>query len=307
MKNKFYIIINPNAGRGAAYKSWPDIKKHLDASSFIYEYEFIEDPNHCRCIVQHRINEGYRRFLCVGGDGTLNLILNGIFKQDSISPEEIYLGHIPMGTGNDWRKYFKLPSDTNEAIEIIKKENSLRQDVGKLSYYDNGKKHSVYFLNIAGIGFDAEIAYKTNMNKSRGNRTANSYLFSLFKTLMKFKYIPLRISINGECLEKDFLSISIGNGKYSGGGMLQTPNAVIDDGLLDITIFEKISKSRILFSIRKLYNGNIYSEKKAVHYRTKNISVESETPFLIETDGETVPPINKVEISIIPKSLNVYV
>ncbi len=306
MKNKFYIILNPNAGKGATLSNWPHMMQTLNDANMEYEYQFIEDSQHCQDIVRIRIKEGYRRFICVGGDGTLNLIVNAVFSQDKVESKEIYLGHIPMGTGNDWRKYFNLPLNYIEAIQIIQKGHTFVQDVGKVSYFKDGESQKAFFMNICGLGFDSEIAKKTNKIKKRGNRTKFAYLRGLLFTLLDYKFKNLRIEIDQEVVEGDFLSVSIGNGKYSGSGMIQTPDAIIDDGLLDITLYEKMSKLKVVKNIRKLYNGNLLTVKGVKSYRGKVLNISSSQSFFAEIDGEIIPE-GPYEITVIPKALNVYV
>ncbi len=306
LENKFYIILNPNAGKGATLSNWTDIMLTLNELDFDYEYQFIEDAKHCQDIVKIRIKEGYRKFICVGGDGTLNLIINAFFSQTGVDLKDIFLGHIPMGTGNDWRKYFNLPHNYIEAIHIIKKQQVFRQDVGQILYSKDGEPKKAFFMNISGIGFDAEIAKTTNKIKNRGNRTSFAYLRGLFTTLLKYKYVNLRIEINNEILEGEFLSLSIGNGKYSGSGMIQTPNAIIDDGLLDVTLYEKMSKLKVITNIKKLYNGKVIYVKEVKTFRTESIKISSDQKIFAETDGEIIPD-GPYEISIIPKVLNVYI
>lgn len=306
MNNKYYIILNPNAGKGATLANWPHMMQTLNDVNIVYEYQFIEDAQHCQDIVRIRIKEGYRKFICVGGDGTLNLIVNAVFSQDKVDTKEIFLGHIPMGTGNDWRKYFNLPDSYVKAIQIIKNGESVVQDIGQVSYLKDGQKQKAFFLNICGMGFDSEIARTTNRMKKRGNRTTFAYLRGLLVTLLKYKYKTFQIQIDDKIIEGEFLSISIGNGKYSGSGMIQTPNAIIDDGLLDITIYDKMSKLKVIKNIKKLYNGSVLSVKEVKSYRAKTISVSSEQCFFAETDGEIIPE-GPYEITVIPKALNVYV
>lgn len=306
LHNKYYIIVNPNAGKGNALKKWPQIKASLRKSGLVFKYEFTEEPGQCINIVKTRLNESYRRFLCVGGDGTLNEILNAIFVQDSVPASDIYLGLIPMGTGNDWRKYYILSDNIEEVIKRIAENNCVKQDVGELEYSQNGLRQKAYFINIAGLGFDSVVVKNTNKMKERGNRSKSAYLIALLKSLFIYKPWQLKINIGDKCLEGKFLSVSIGNGKYSGSGMIQTPDAIIDDGMFDVTVYNKIPKIRIILNVKNLYNGKILSIKGVNSYRAASLKIESDMEIFAETDGEIIGdgPYN---IKIIPKALNVIV
>lgn len=303
---QYYIIINPNAGKGEAYKKWPLIESYLNDKGVKFKHEFTDEQGHCYNIVKLQIEKGFRNFICVGGDGTLNEIINAIFSQEKVPTIDITIGLIPMGTGNDWRRYYNLPSDIKMAINNIISKNIKQQDVGKMINYVNGEKTYSYFINIAGLGFDSTVAKTTNKMKKRGNRSFSSYLIGLFKSLLKYKNWELKISLNNLVMEGKFLSVSIGNGKYSGSGMLQTPNAVIDDGLLDITVYNNVPKTKIIMNIRHLYNGKILNISGVQSFRTNYLKIESPHKIFAETDGEIIGD-GPYEISIIPKAINVIV
>lgn len=303
--NKFYVIINPNAGKGEGLRKWPDIQSKLSELKIDYKFEFSENPGHCKEIVIERIKGSYRKFLCVGGDGTLNEIVNGIFSQTEVPSTDICLGLIPMGTGNDWRRYYNLPENPLKALEIIKDDNILTQDIGEITYNLNGETSKAYFINIAGLGFDSTVVATTNRMKNRGNRTKTTYLLGLLKSLVTYKSWSLKIYINGEVLENKFLSVSIGNGKYSGSGMMQTPEALINDGMLDVTIYDNMPTLKIVLNVKNLYNGKILNINGIKSYRTNSFRIESPHSIFAETDGEIIGD-GPYDISIIPNAINIY-
>ncbi len=306
MQNKYYIIINPNAGKGDAFKKWPEIKALLRKHGLDFKYEFTEQPGQCVNIVKNRLAESYRRFICVGGDGTLNEIINAIFLQETVSPSQIFVGLIPMGTGNDWKKYYNLSNEFEQVVKRIAENKAVKQDVGKIQHHVNGLKRNAYFLNVAGLGFDALVVKNTNRMKERGNRSKSAYFVALLKSLFAYKSGVLSIYIGDEKLEDRFLSVSIGNGKYSGSGMIQTPDAIIDDGLLDVTVYQNIPKIKIIFNIKNLYNGKILSVKGVKSYRTNRIRIESDLETFAETDGEIVGD-GPYEICVLHRAINVIV
>lgn len=304
--NKFFFIINPNAGNGKSKKEWIKITKLISCENINYDFSFTKYIGNAEEIVTKKIYEGYKKFVVVGGDGTLNEVVNGIFKQKQVKTTDIYLGLFSMGTGNDWARYYNFSNDYNESIDRIKWEDSKLQDIGKVTYYINNQQKEAFFINVAGLCFDSIVVNETNKMKIRGRRSKASYLSSLLKSLLKYKAQKLKIFINNKTIEGDFLSLSIGNGKYSGGGMIQTPNAVIDDGLFDVTIYPKMNKLKIITSVNKLYNGKIYNIQNIQNLKTSNLKIEANNNIFAETDGEIIggPPY---EFSIIPKALNVFV
>lgn len=305
-ETKYFFIINPNAGNEGGSREWPKIVKMLEDNEIKYDFAFTERVGHAEFLVHQKIEAGYRKFIVVGGDGTLNEVTNGIFKQKSVATNQIYLGLIQMGTGNDWARYYNMKPDYAEEMERLKTFPTRVQDVGKIVFMsDNGEKAS-YFINIAGLCFDSTVVKTTNEMKERGRRTKFAYLISLLKSLINYKPWKLKVYINDEILEGKFLSISIGNGKFSGGGMIQTPDAVIDDGFLHVTIYQDMPKYKIVTNVNKLYNSKITKVKGVRSFKTKSFRIESQEIIFAETDGEIIGSA-PYEISIVPESLNVIV
>lgn len=303
---KYFFIINPNAGNEGGSREWPKIQAILKSNQIEFDYAFTEKVGHAEQIVKSKIIESYRKFIIVGGDGTINEVTNGIFKQNQVPTNQIYIGLIQMGTGNDWARYYNLELDYVKEIERLKDCHSQIQDIGKIEYLNNNEKKSAYFINIAGLCFDSSVVQGTNEMKARGRRTKFAYLISLLKSLIKYKPWNLKIFINDEVLEGKFLSISIGNGKFSGGGMIQTPDAIINDGFLHVTIYQNMPKYKIVTNVKKLYNGKILTIKGVKSYKTKGFRIESKETIFAETDGEIIGS-TPYEISILPSSLNVIV
>jgi len=304
--NKFFFLINPNAGNEGGEREWPKIEQLIKQYDLQYEYVFTEAVGHAQKIIGEKIIEGYRKIVVVGGDGTLNETINGIFTQTAVPTNELYIGLMQMGTGNDWARYYGFDKDYENSIQRLLHGKICRQDVGTISYLTNEGTKSRYFINIAGLCFDSVVVKATNLMKERGRRTKSAYLISLLRSLIKYRPWKLKITINDKILEGKFLSISIGNGKFSGGGMIQTPDAVINDGYLDVTIYENMPKLKIILNIKKLYNGKILEIKGVKSYRAKSFKIESDQKIFAETDGEIIGS-TPYEISIIPDSVNVYI
>jgi YegS/Rv2252/BmrU family lipid kinase len=303
--DKLFFVINTNAGNEAVKKEWPKIEKLISKENLNYDFDFTSYTGHAEDITTEKLSEGYRKFIVVGGDGTLNEVINGIFKQKAVPANDVCIGLFGMGTGNDWAKYYQFPKDYSEAIKKIKECNTVTQDVGKI-IYSSGKAKEAYFNNVAGLCYDAVVVKATNIMKERGRKSKLAYLYSLLKSLIKYRPWKLKIIISGEVLEGKFLSISIGNGKYSGGGMLQTPNAVINDGFLDVTIYPDMTKMKILVNIAKLYNGKILKVKGVRNFRTKAFTIKSENKIFAEIDGEIIKG-NDFEFSVISNAINIIV
>jgi diacylglycerol kinase family enzyme len=211
---------------------------------------------------------------------------------------------IAVGTGNDWGKMFGIPHSYEESIRIIRNRKVRPQDVGIVEYFNGNQKEQRYFLNIAGMGFDALVVQRTNRQKELGKSGKAIYLINLLKSLLIYRTTHIEITVDGKNLSRDIFTISVGIGRYSGGGMLQTPHAIPDDGLFDITIIKKIGKGDILLSLKKLYDGTILKHRKIEGYKAKNIEIESNRLIYVEADGETLGN-SPNSFRIIPKSVGI--
>ena len=271
---------------------------------FQFEAEITQKRFHAMIIARKRILEGYRKIMVVGGDGTLNEVINGIFAQSLVPTHDILLGMIPVGTGNDWARMFGISSDYREAIELIKTNNTFLQDAGKVSFMNRGRQFKRYFVNIAGIGFDAMVASKTNRLKEKGKSHPLLYLWNIFMGLFSYKYFNASLNIDGVNSTYSIFSMNVGICKYSGGGMMQVPTAIPDDGRFDLTIIKKIGKIGVLKSLPMLYNGTIHKHPKVSTLNGKNIRIESKNEVYLETDGESLGH-TPLEFEIIPASIKV--
>ncbi len=300
------VIVNPNAGIGKARKDWVQISGLLSRRGLNYLALFTDGPNHAIDLVANHIGKGFRQVIVVGGDGTMNEAVNGIFKQQCVPTTAISLGMISVGTGNDWGRTFNIPTDYEKAIAVLKAGNSMLQDAGTVSYYNDDKKEERFFINMAGLGFDGLVAQKTNADKMKGKSNPLLYLANLVSSLFSFKSCGARVVVDGEELKEKMFSISIGIGKYNGGGMKQAPDAKPDDGLFDITLIKDMTKLSVVANVARLYNGTIKKHKKVQGLTGKKVIVESDQPILLEADGESLGH-SPFEFNIIPQSIRVVV
>jgi YegS/Rv2252/BmrU family lipid kinase len=299
---KWLVIVNPNAGNGKGKKDWEKISALLDKEGLPYVVRFTERKGHAIIIAHESIATGFRKIITVGGDGTLNEVVNGVYSNKTIPAKDISLALIPVGTGNDWGRMFGIPLDYEKAIKIIKENKLMLHDVGLVSYYDGTIKKDRYFINIAGLGFESVVVRRTNIQKDKGHSGKLIYFYNLLMSLLSYKNTRAEIVIDGEKTIADVFSINVGNGRYCGGGMRQTPDAVPDDGFLDVTIINGMGKIEIIRNLKILYDGTILSHPKIDGYRCKNVKVNSESVIYTEADGESLGH-TPAEFSIIPAGI----
>jgi len=302
--NHWLVIVNPNAGSGKGGKDWERIAALLVKAGIHFSVRFTEKRGHAIMISKESIVEGFRKIVTVGGDGTLNEVLNGAYLQNSCKPSEISLGLIPVGTGNDWGKMFGIPLIYEGAIEIIKQDKTMLHDVGVINYMSGEQTLTRYFINTAGVGFEAAVVKKANIQKEKGKSNRAIYLYNLFSSLVSYKHAEVTLYIEDQIIKNRIFSINAGNGRYCGGGMRQTPDALPDDGLLDVTVIKEIGRIEIIKNLKILYDGTILSHPKIDGYRVKNFRVESVQQLMIEADGELLGH-TPAEFSVIPAGIKI--
>jgi YegS/Rv2252/BmrU family lipid kinase len=304
VKNDWFVIVNPNAGNGKGEKDWERISGLLEKNGIAFEAKFTERKGQAIEFARDSTVAGFRRFISVGGDGTLNEVINGIFTQSVCSPREIVVGMIPVGTGNDWGRMFGIPLVYEGAVKVLRENKTMLHDIGIVSFYNGTIQDKRYFINIAGLGFEALVVKKTNKQKDKGRSSQTIYFFNLLSSLLSYKKIQSEITIDGKSSSCNVFSINVGNGRYCGGGMRQTPEALPDDGLLDITVIRDMTRIEIIKSLKLLYDGTILSHPLVDGYRGINLKVTSNPLMFAEADGESLGH-TPAEFSIIPGGINV--
>ncbi|MDT8393152.1 MAG: diacylglycerol kinase family lipid kinase [Bacteroidales bacterium] len=295
--HEWLVVVNPNAGNRRGEKDWPVIKNKLFEHGLKFKAVFTKGREHAISLTSAMIGEGYRKIIVVGGDGTLNEVVNGIFFQQSCSPDEMLIGMIPVGTGNDWGKMYDLPKKYGKAIKVINRGHTFVQDVGFVKYHDKDGEHERYFVNVSGMGYDALVAEKTNRMKDRGRGGSLAYLLNIFTGLFQYSYTPFVISVDGsEVFSGRVLSMNIGICKYNGGGLMQLPGAIPNDGLLDVTVIKATPRINIFKHITKLYDGTFIKLKFVSTFRGRECRIVSQPAgtVYLEADGESLghSPLN---------------
>jgi YegS/Rv2252/BmrU family lipid kinase len=225
----------------------------------------------------------------VGGDGTLNETLNGLMRQNHVPADELLLGMIPVGTGNDWCRCYNIPFDYRKAIHLLKNPVTFVQDIGKVTYYHNETQQERWFMNVAGMGYDALVAKKTNLVKEKGRGGPLTYLYFVFAGLLQYRFMEAVIEVDGEVVYKgEIFSMNIGICQYNGGGMKQVPYAIPDDGLFDLMLIRKASKWVVIRYANKLYDGTLVNLPIVMTARGKSIRIRSLGKIFLETDGESL-------------------
>lgn len=306
-ENAWMVIVNPKAGSGRGLKDWPVISNQMYDNNLKFTCLFTEHKYHAIELTVKAINDGFRNIVAIGGDGTIHEVVNGIFLQKAVPTTEICLAVIPAGTGNDWIRMFGISKTYSEAVRSLVEKRTVLQDASKVSFYETRVEHTRYMANVAGLGYDAVVNLKYNNLKDDGKYGKRLYIKSTFHTFLKYTPKKFTIKTDGKLFYEGLVfSGAVGIGKYNGGGMQQTPDAVFDDGLMDLTIIRKMSKLRIIRNFRVLYSGNIYSIPKVLHTQAKKIEIDTWPETRIEIDGEAVGTSPFV-FELVPQCIRVVV
>lgn len=303
MNKKWFVIINPVSGGKYAPKLWNKMLPHMETTGISFQVAFTEYIDHAGIIVKQAVDDGFQHFMIIGGDGTANDVINGIFNSTG-QPENFVLAMIPAGTGNDWVRTIGEYKNIMEIPEKLQSGNTFLQDVGLVTFQKDNATRTRYFINIAGLGFEGQVAKNLYEKNGLLKGTKLQYQLAILQSLFVYKHTRLTLTVDGVTQSQTGLSIAAGICKYNGGGLKQLPNAIIDDGLLDMTVIGSMTKLQMVMNLPKLRNGSHVKLKSVNTFRGKTITINSEPPIYLDADGEflgTTP----VTISLIPKAIQV--
>ncbi|MBC8061873.1 MAG: diacylglycerol kinase family lipid kinase [Clostridiaceae bacterium] len=290
---KHLFIINPMAGKGNSLKLIPKIEEIFCDLKQEYKIEITQRPGHAIELVRAYVQQEDYRVYAVGGDGTLNEVLNGMVGSNSS------LGVIPAGSGNDYIKSITK----HPALDILQ-----RTIIGKERLIDIGRINDRYFLNVASSGIDAKIAFNAQrLKKLPIINGFTAYLLSIIYTIFKYKSQFVITEIDDYKFKEITLLVAFGKGSSYGGGMKVLPNTIIDDGYLDVCYVKGMNKFKILTLFPTLIKGTHGAFTEYVSFfKCKRAKVSSEVEMPINIDGEIIMS-KEVNFSILPKKIKFIV
>jgi YegS/Rv2252/BmrU family lipid kinase len=302
---KIVFIVNPESRAGATRKKWPGIQAMAQERLGPIESHLTTAPRDATAITRRCLGDRAGLIVCVGGDGTLNEVVNGFMQEDEPSRHRTPLGYIPVGTGCDFARSVSIPRDASGALDIIARGKTRLIDLGRLRYTDGlGQPAVRYFDNAVSFGLGgAVVARVRNYARFCGPYTA--YFFSTFSSvfLEGRKRVRLRVDDRAEASLRAWHVVTA-NGRFQGHALQVAPDASIDDGLLDVLVFGDISLLDVFRHFPKLYSGKIENIREMIRTRGRRIVASSDETVLVEADGELIGRL-PVEIDVIPGALRV--
>ncbi|MTI41108.1 diacylglycerol/lipid kinase family protein [Fulvivirga lutimaris] len=288
-----FILNGNNHRKKKFYKELSKVRKTLKD----VEFNVIETTaqGHATSLAFEFVNEGYTHIIGVGGDGTLNEVINGIMRHEN---PEVVLGILPFGTANDFVKSIKLPASMKDMFEAVIREKSSKIDIGVIDL--ESRRH--YFLNIADIGIGAEVVKR--VNKSTKLFGSNFTFFAaIARTFLTYKNQDVKCHTNDWDYEGKTNSLVMANGKYFGSGMCIAPRADMQDGQFSVVISGDISIKDYLKNIKKIKRGEELSHPKVEYKTASKLELSSTESCGIEADGEFIGYM-PASISVVPKKIN---
>jgi diacylglycerol kinase (ATP) len=304
VKNRVFIV-NPHAARGTVGKNWPQIKELAEKRLGPFKFFVTTAPGEATQLAKLAVSEGAQSVVCVGGDGTLNEIINGLMNEEGPRNPEVHLGFIPNGTGCDFRRTLLIPTNPEDALKVIEGGRTRPIDLGRLRYTDHeGETRTRYFHNLTSFGLGGEVDERVN----RSGKKLGGFLSFIMATLVSLlrydgKRIRLRVDEHFD-EEVVVLNVAVANGQYHGGGMWVAPGADPSDGLFHVTIIGDLSLPEVFYYLPKLYNGKILQVKQVRSLTGKKVEALSDERVLLDVDGEQ-PGHLPVKIEMLPSALRV--
>lgn len=296
------FLVNPASAAGSTGKQWPEIAHRAATAGLSGDALLSERPGHLGELARGAVADGATLLVVVGGDGTVNEVVNGIADLE----EQPEVAIISRGTGWDFIRTFRIPRRIEDAVEVALRGETRLVDLGRVSYraWDGDDAHAV-FANVASAGMSGAAAQRANATtKVFGGKAA--YLWAALAVLARWSPGELRVTVDAESRTARMYDVVVANGRYFGGGMEICPGAASDDGLFDVLTIGDLSKRDLMMTMPKAYRGKHLPHAKAEVLRGRVVTVDSDEPVPVELDGEQ-PGTTPVRFEILPGRLKLRV
>jgi YegS/Rv2252/BmrU family lipid kinase len=256
--------------------------------------------------VERAAADGATLVVAVGGDGTVNEVVNGLMRLREHGRQLPELAVLPRGTGTDFARTFGIPTRLEGALAAIQQGSSREIDAGRVSYRAwDGTDGVAWFANVASAGMSGAVAQRANTtSKAMGGKA--SFLWATLAVFARWKPSEVEVEVDGERRRRLMYDVIVANGRFLAGGMHMTPEAKPDDALFDVLLIGDITRADLALTLPKVYRGTHLPHPKAELLRGSVVSITSEPPLPIELDGEQ-PGTTPVRFEIVPRALRLRV
>ena len=290
----WFIVVNPASGGGRAARFRPQLVAALERAGMAYRCVESEGPGDATSLIARATDDGYRRLLAVGGDGTFNELVNGMLAS-GVPPRDCLVAAVAGGTGNDWSRAMAIPDEADALLACMASATSRSADIGMA---EDGNGMRMAFHNVAGAGLDAEVIRRTPKRVPR----ALAYSLGLVRTLAGYGAPEFELIVDRSSVRGRFLLVLASIGPRCGGGMRLAPDAVVDDGWLDLLTLDPLGFGSALARLPRLFDGRLRNDPAFHVVRCQTVTIDSDPPCGVEVDGQlfgTTP----VTVTILPGAL----
>lgn len=302
------VVVNPASAGGRTARRWPAIRRALDATGLRYTAHATLGRGDAMELTRSAIRDrGIRRVTAVGGDGTLNEVVNGCFDAEGRPlAANLTLGIVSSGTGIDFRRALGVPADPLAAVHLLASEVPRPVDLGRAVFADGSQR---VFLNVASCGLSADVVARVEGRRRHGvgRLRRAAFLSAAIAALLEDRQHEIELSTEAWVRRLRVEEVAVANGPDYGGGMRIAPRARIDDGLLDVAIVGEISRAGALRAIPRLYRGTHVTHPAVTMLQARRIRITplgATQPPPVETDGERVGAA-PVEITVLPGAVRI--
>ncbi|MDX2087465.1 MAG: diacylglycerol kinase family lipid kinase [Kofleriaceae bacterium] len=283
------VVVNPKSQGGKLGKRWRQVAETL-GRAFPFDEVMTTAQGDATRLTREALKAGAERIVAIGGDGTVNEVVNGFFENGEPVAPEASFALIPFGTGGDFRRTLVLPTSIEEAARVIAANRRKKIDVGKLSFVaSDGSNATRIFANIASFGVSGVVDRLVNESgKKLGGRL--SFFLASARATWSYKNQRVQLVLDGkERVDATINTVAVANGKYFGGGMMVAPAAELDDGAFEVICIGDLGFGELLASSRRLYSGTHLSMDKVSARRARVVEAEPVEPggvVELDVDGE---------------------
>jgi diacylglycerol kinase (ATP) len=304
MTPSYKLILNPTAGNGNGKIALPKIEQLFTQHNLSFSLVRTERPGHGIELTRQAVKEGCEAVIAVGGDGTVNEVVNGLMESKLEGIAIPALGVLCVGRGNDFAGSMGIPEDLEGGVLALSAGKRRTVDVGRVTGgdYPQGR----YFANCVGVGFDAITTIEVHKLPRWGGYLA--FMVAVLKTVFLYNKAPLaRIEYDGSVITQRSLLISIMNGRRLGGGFLMAPNSLPDDGVFDLCIAEQMSSLAVIKMIPHFTRGDQATQPTIKTGQAQKISITAQDgPLPAQTDGEIIcVDGDHLEVEVVPRQLEI--
>lgn len=301
------LIINPKSGKKKFRIQRKYLFTTLKQNNILFDYRVTRFAGHASDIARYFVENGYQNIMIVGGDGTVSEVINGIFSSNVTDTSALKIALIPRGTGNDWGRFWGLTANYKKSLNVFLQNKTTKIDIGRVEYDIEGLKKSHYFINSVGLGLDAAVVNLTHQLKVVFGSHSILYAVSLLLATFSYKSHHVKISAENFNYTGRMFTMSIANGCYSGGGLKQTPDALPNDGWLDVMMARSPRFIDMLTALISLFRGKILQHPIIESFRTKEMLIQLDKKALMEADGIIVNGYSPFKVRVIPAALQMII